>query len=139
MTIEALRADPRVTIRRAGPPDPEGRCVVYWMQRAQRGRDNPALDVAIDAANALAPAGRRVSRCSCRSTRTPTAATTGSWPKGSPTSSTTSGSRRVGFVLRRHPEHGLLAFCAEVAPALVIGDENPMREPERGAAWPPIG
>jgi hypothetical protein len=27
--------------------------VVYWMQRAQRGLDNPALDVAVQAANAL--------------------------------------------------------------------------------------
>ena len=31
----------------------EGRCVVYWMQRAQRGRDNHALDVAVNVANAL--------------------------------------------------------------------------------------
>jgi deoxyribodipyrimidine photo-lyase len=33
-------------------------------------------------------------------------------------------------VLRRFPEHSLLRFCEEVKPALVIGDENPMREPE---------
>jgi len=38
--------------------------------------------------------------------------------------------RRVGFVLRRFPDHDLLKFCDEVRPALVIGDENPMREPE---------
>ena len=38
--------------------------------------------------------------------------------------------RNVGFVLRRFPEHSLLRFCEEVKPALVIGDENPMREPE---------
>ena len=42
-----LRDDPRVTIRTKGDPDPDGRCVVYWMQRAQRAVDNPALDVAV--------------------------------------------------------------------------------------------
>src|SRR4051794_29243347 len=43
----------RITIRRPGAPDPKGKCVVHWMQRAQRSRDNHALDVAIDVANAL--------------------------------------------------------------------------------------
>ena len=38
--------------------------------------------------------------------------------------------RRIGFVLRRYPAHSLLQFCGEVDPALVVGDENPMREPE---------
>ena len=48
-----LADNPRVTVRRAGPPDPAGTCVVYWMQRAQRALDNPALDVAVEAANIL--------------------------------------------------------------------------------------
>jgi deoxyribodipyrimidine photo-lyase len=48
-----LSQDPRVTVRRGGSPAPDGACIVYWMQRAQRGIDNPALDVAIAAANAL--------------------------------------------------------------------------------------
>ncbi len=30
-----------------GPPDVDGRCVVYWMQRAQRGVDNHAVDLAV--------------------------------------------------------------------------------------------
>src|SRR6185503_16112265 len=51
--IRALERDRRVFVRRPGPPDPEGRAVVYWMQRAQRGLDNPALDAAILAGNAL--------------------------------------------------------------------------------------
>src|SRR5689334_24199376 len=50
--FEAPR-DPRVRVRRDGAPDPEGRCIVYWMNRAQRAADNPALDLAIDAGNAL--------------------------------------------------------------------------------------
>jgi deoxyribodipyrimidine photo-lyase len=32
--------------------------------------------------------------------------------------------------LRSYPDHVLPRFCAEVKPALVVGDENPMREPE---------
>src|SRR4029077_4654996 len=38
--------------------------------------------------------------------------------------------RRIGFVLRRYPDHSLLKFCDQVRAALVVGDENPMREPE---------
>ena len=45
--------DPRVFVRRGGEPAPEGRSVVYWMQRSQRAVDNAALDVAIRAGNAL--------------------------------------------------------------------------------------
>ena len=51
--LQELSEDARVTVRRGGDPDPGGRCVVYWMQRAQRGRDNHAVDVAVQAANAL--------------------------------------------------------------------------------------
>jgi len=52
-TFDVIRSDPRLTVRRSGEPDPDGRCVVYWMQRAQRGVDNPALSAAIDAGNCL--------------------------------------------------------------------------------------
>ncbi|HKC70784.1 MAG TPA: deoxyribodipyrimidine photo-lyase, partial [Terriglobales bacterium] len=52
--IEQLTSNARTCVRRPGPPDSQGRCVLYWMQRAQRGRDNPALDAAVHAANALA-------------------------------------------------------------------------------------
>jgi hypothetical protein len=38
--------DSRITVRREGFPDPSGKCVVYWMQRAQRGIDNHAVDIA---------------------------------------------------------------------------------------------
>src|ERR1700747_1572174 len=48
-----LSQDPRVTVRRPGNPETGGACVVYWMQRAQRGVDNPALDTAVNAANLL--------------------------------------------------------------------------------------
>ena len=49
--LTVLSTDARVTVRRPGKPDSEGGCVIYWMQRAHRGIDNPALDVAVEAAN----------------------------------------------------------------------------------------
>ena len=120
---------PRVTVRRPGPPDPVGKCVVYWMQRAQRGIDNPALDLAVDAGNAL---------------RKPVVVFFAPVPfypnanlrhyhflaEGIPDIADVLAKRNIGFVLRRFPEHSLLRFCDEVKAALVIGDENPMREPE---------
>jgi len=127
--LAKLSHDPRTSIRRAGPPDADGTCVVYWMQRAQRGIDNPALDVAVQAANVL---------------RKPVVVFLAPVPfyphanlrhyqflsEGIPDIASALAKRDVGFVLRLYPDHSLLKFCEEVHPALVIGDENPMREPE---------
>jgi deoxyribodipyrimidine photo-lyase len=128
--LTRLSQDPRVTVRRAQAPNPAGTCVVYWMQRAQRGMDNPALDVAVDTANAL---GKPVvvflapvpfyPNANLRHYRF--------LNQGIPDIAAALARRNVGFVLRRFPDHSLLRFCDEVKPALVIGDENPMREPER--------
>jgi deoxyribodipyrimidine photo-lyase len=52
MNIEQLVAAPRITVRRGGAPACDG-AVVYWMQRARRAVDNPALETATAAANAL--------------------------------------------------------------------------------------
>jgi len=130
-SLDALAADPRTTIRRPGPPHSEGTCVVYWMQRTQRGFDNAALDVAVGAANAL---GKPVvaffapvpfyPRANLRHYRF--------LNEGIPEIAAALARRHVGFVLRRYPDHSLLRFCDEVKPALVVGDENPLREPE---AW----
>ena len=49
--IEALADDPRIAVRNGAPIDPQGRCVIYWMRRAQRAFDNPALETAIAIAN----------------------------------------------------------------------------------------
>jgi deoxyribodipyrimidine photo-lyase len=128
--LEALSSDPRVTVRRAGEPAPGGRCVVYWMQRAQRALDNPALDVAVEAANAL---------------RQPVVIFFAPVPyypdanlrhfaflaQGIPDIARHAHDRGIGFVLRRYPDHSLLDFCDEVRASLVIGDENPLREPRR--------
>jgi len=127
--LSRLSQDPRVTVRRRESPHPDGTCVVYWMQRAQRGIDNPALDVAVDAANAL---------------RKPAVVFLAPVPfypnanlrhyrflnQGIADIAAHLARRNIGLVLRRFPEHSLLRFCNEVNPALVVGDENPMREPE---------
>ncbi len=127
--LTRLSQDPRVSVRRAGPLSPAGTCVVYWMQRAQRGLDNPALDVAVEAANAL---------------RKPVVVFFAPVPfypnanlrhykflnEGIPGIASALARRNIGFILRRFPDHSLLRFCDEVRPALVVGDENPMREPE---------
>ena len=128
--MDELTQDARITVRRSGAPNPEGRCVVYWMQRAQRAVDNPALNVAIEAANILGK---------------PTVVFIGLvpfYPNANLRSYTffVQGfrdireglvQRNVGLVLRRWPDHELERFCEQVQPCLVIGDENPMREPEQ--------
>jgi deoxyribodipyrimidine photo-lyase len=45
--------DPRVEVYRAGECDPRGTCILYWMQRAQRGRENAVLNAAIALGNTL--------------------------------------------------------------------------------------
>src|SRR5690242_6002684 len=104
-----LADDPRVTVRRSGTPDPGGTCVVYWMQRAQRGRDNPALDVAVSAANALGKpavvffAPRPFPPANLRHYAF--------LAQGIPDIVEALKKRAVGFVLRRFPDHSLLRFC----------------------------
>lgn len=127
--LDRLSSNARVAVRRPGAPDPDGKCVVYWMQRAQRALDNPALEVAVRAANLLGKP------CVVFFAPLPF------YPhanlrhyhflnQGIPAIAEGLKKRGIGFVLRKYPDHHLLKFCEEVRPALVIGDENPMREPE---------
>jgi deoxyribodipyrimidine photo-lyase len=123
-------SDPRVTVRRKGVPDPDGRCVVYWMQRAQRGVDNHAVDVAVKVANVL---------------RLPLVvyfAGISNFPhanlrhyvflnQGLPDIEADLAARNVSFVMRRAPHESHEQFLADVDAAFLIGDENPMRGPER--------
>ena len=51
--LREFAGDPRVTVRRDGAPKADGACVVYWMQRAQRGLNNAAVDCAVNVANEL--------------------------------------------------------------------------------------
>jgi deoxyribodipyrimidine photo-lyase len=127
-SLKKLAEDPRVTIRRAGGPDPDGTCVVYWMQRAQRGLDNPALDVAVEAANLLdKPAVAYFAPVPFGAANLRHYAFLA---QGIPGIAEQLARRGVGFVLRRFPDHSLPAFCEEVRPALVVGDENPIRQAE---------
>jgi deoxyribodipyrimidine photo-lyase len=129
--LSFLTHDPRVRIRNESPLATEGRAVVYWMQRAQRAQDNPALDVAVRAANELAK---------------PLVVFFGLTPhfpnanerhyafllEGLVGTAREIEKRGAVFCLRVHPRHELTSLCDDVSPALVVGDENPLREPE---AW----
>lgn len=132
-TLDALLNDPRITVRRSGTPDPDGTCVVYWMQRGQRANGNPALETAIQAANIIgAPVVvyfqlvPDVQRANLRHYAF--------LVEGLRDIAADLERRQLAFVLRRYPDAGFLRFCAEVHPALVIGDEDPLRTPERHRA-----
>ncbi len=127
--LRELAQDPRVTVRRGGAPG-EGKCVVYWMQRAQRGRDNHALDMAIAVGNAL---GLPVVAYFAAISNFPHANLRhyAFLNQGLPDVEEDCAERGVGFVMRRAPHEDHLKFFADVDAAMVIGDENPMREPEK--------
>jgi deoxyribodipyrimidine photo-lyase len=128
--LRELIQDARVTVRRGGSPKCDGRCVVYWMQRAQRGRDNHALDKAIAVGNAL---GLPVVVYFAGISNFPPANLRhyAFLNQGLPDVEEDCAERGVGFVMRRAPHEGHLRFFSDVHAAMVIGDENPMREPER--------
>jgi deoxyribodipyrimidine photo-lyase len=127
--IAALSNDPRVLVRREGELRKDARCVVYWMQRAARVRDNPALNVAIEAGNILG---------------LPVAIYFGVIPnypnanlrhyhflqQGLRDVAEDAAELEVAFVIRRSPDT-LETFLEEAGAAMLIGDENRCREPER--------
>jgi deoxyribodipyrimidine photo-lyase len=127
--LARLADQPRVQVRRRGPPLKNGRCVVYWMQRAIRIVDNPALDVAIEAGNLL---GLPVVVFFLVIPNYPNANLRHYHflAQGLRDVAEDAAERGVGFVVRRPPD-SLAAFLTEVDAALLIGDENPCREPER--------
>lgn len=128
--LRKIAANPRILVRRGGPPAPNAKCVVYWMQRAERALDNPALDVAIEAGNALnLPVLAYFSAIS-------------NFPhanlrhyvflnQGLVDIEEDLQQKQIGFIVRRPPHNSLQALLEEVNAAMVIGDENPCREPER--------
>ena len=128
--LKALSDDTRVTIRRGGAPDAEGRCVVYWMQRAQRGVDNHAVDLAVKIANLLELplvvyfAG--ISNFPHANLRHYVFLNQGLVDVKEDLAS-----RNIEFVLRNAPHESHDRLLKDVHAAMVIGDENPMREPER--------
>ena len=122
--------NPRVAVRRAGPPLQDGKCVVYWMQRAQRALDNPALDLAISLGNEL---------------NLPVLVFLSIIPnypnanlrhyaflqQGLADIESGLAARNVAFLVRRPPDNQLEKFLQEVHAAILIGDENHCRESER--------
>ena len=130
LNLEQLQSDPRVTVRREGRPNPDGQVVVYWMQRAQRALDNPALALAIDIGNAL---------------HQPILVFLAPVPfyphanlrhyqflfDGFPELELALAKRRVSLIFQHHPAHRLVPFCKDIKASLVVGDENPLRETRR--------
>jgi deoxyribodipyrimidine photo-lyase len=108
-------------------PDRTGRCILYWMQRSQRGVDNGALDLAIVVGNAL---------------NLPVLAAfglTADYPHaqgrhyrflvdGLVDCARDLHRRGVPFVVRLgHPDAVIPALAEETGAAMVVGDENPLR------------
>ena len=128
--LKKLADDARVRVRRDGVPDPEGRCVVYWMQRAQRGVDNHAVNLAVHVANELELplvvyfAG--ISNFPHANLRHYVFL-----QQGLKDIEEDLAKRNISFVMRRAPHESHERLLADVGAAMLIGDENPMREPER--------
>ncbi len=129
-SLDSILGDPRLTVRRSGEPDPDGKCVVYWMQRAQRAVDNPALTAAIETGNRLGKPVvvflQLVPHSHHGNLRHYQFLVDGLGDIAADLQK-----RKVGLVVRRFPDHGLLRFCSGVRPCLVIADENPLMEAER--------
>ena len=100
------------------------------MQRAQRALDNPALDMAVELGNEL---GKPVVAFLAPAPFYPHANLRHYrfLASGIPDIAEDLSKRNVGFVLRTYPDHSLIKFCEQVRPAIVIGDENPLREAEQ--------
>ena len=124
-----IAEDPRTLLRNSRGVDPDGRSVVYWMQRAQRAIDNPALESAVRLANELskplAVFFGLVKRFPGANERHYAFMLDG-------LNETAGAIERLGarFVLGVEPDHDLAKFCSKLRPAAVIGDENPLRVPE---------
>jgi deoxyribodipyrimidine photo-lyase len=128
--LEALANDQRVTIRRSGVPDGKGRCVVYWMQRAQRGIDNHAVDLGVRVANLL---GLPLVVYFAGISNFPSANLRHYvfLNQGLPDIESDLAARNITFLMRRTPHESHEQLLMDVRAAMLIGDENPMREPER--------
>ena len=132
--LTLIAASPRVTVRRGGELRKHGLCVVYWVQRAQRALDNPALETAIACGNAL---GLPVVAYFSVITNYPHANLRHYhfMQQGLHDLAEGLAERGVVFVVRRAADgHTLEAFLEEVNAALLVGDENVCREPERWRA-----
>ena len=128
--LDRIASNARVTVRRGGEPPRDAKCVIYWMQRAERGIDNPALDIAIELGNEL---GLPVVAFFSAINNFPHA----NWrhyhflSQGLVDAEHDLRERNVEFIVRRPPDNALEKLVVELGAAAVVADENPMREPER--------
>ena len=119
--------NPRYRVLRDAPIGSDGDCVLYWMQRSQRGLDNPALNLAIELANEL---------------RLPMLAVfglTADYPgaqrrhyrflvEGLTETRDDLLAKRVPLVVRiGSPDEVVAKVAHEARAVLVVGDENPVR------------
>ena len=130
MDLYLWAEDARVTVRRDGTPDPNGKCVVYWMQRAQRGVDNHAVNLAVEIANEL---GLPLVVYFAGISNFPHANLRHYvfLQQGLVDVEADLAKRNISFVMRRAPRESHEKLLEDVGAAICIGDENPMREPER--------
>src|ERR1700722_6869983 len=128
--LERWSSDARVTVRRNGRPDPNGKCVVYWMQRAQRGIDNHAVDLAVDIANLL---GLPLVVYFAGISNFPHANLRhyAFLNQGLPDIESDIAARNISFVMRGAPHESHEKFLDDVHAAFLVGDENFMRVPEQ--------
>jgi len=128
--LQKLADDSRVMVRRGGAPDPNGKCVVYWMQRAERGRDNHAVDLAVKVANTL---GLPLVVYFAGIANFPNANLRhyAFLNRGLVDVEKDLQERNISFVLRNAPHESHERLLKDVQAAFLVGDENPMREPER--------
>ena len=128
--LQRWSEDARVTVRRNGEPAPDGQCVVYWMQRAERGVDNHAVDLAVKIANLrglpLVVYFAAISNFPHANLRHYVFLN-----QGLPDIEADLAERNITFLMRRAPNESHERLLADVQAAFLIGDENPMREPER--------
>ena len=128
--LRKLAVDARVTVRRGGAPDRNGKCVVYWMQRAQRGRDNHAVDLAVEIANAL-ELPLVVYFAGISNFPNANLRHYAFLNRGLVDVEEDLAARNIAFVLRNAPRESHERLLRDVGAAFLIGDENPLREPER--------
>ena len=124
-----IDGDLRIRSMNPHPVHLDGKCVLYWMQRTQRGRENEALNHAIEQANSLKlpiicafslydqfpNAERRHFRFMIQ---------------GLIDASRELSEKNVPFIIRfGHPPQIINQLVTEIQPALIVSDENPLKIP----------
>ena len=129
--LSTLRLNPRLRLRNDLPLRREGKVVLYWMQRSQRARGNEAFNTAVLLANTL---GLPLIVLFRLKPDFP-GATERHFAfllEGLAETAREAEERGATFLLRFGEAGDVAGVAREVNAAVVVGDENPLREPE---AW----